>query len=176
MSSFLAVNPHIYKKGKILNFKRLNEGVGKEPKNYIFSSLPGSARITTIIASTNNLNQMTGRILLGVYKLLSYFGLSKDPSEKFSKEPSIFGKYEASYFQRGGSGSSSSSSRLEDIKNLLTEHKNLLVTHNKEIKKLTEQVERLSDNKHDIPISRKEVVDFTSKLMEIEEYLRKILG
>lgn len=179
MTTSLPVHPHIYKKGKVLNLKRLSEVEGQELKNYTFSSHPGSARITTIIASTNNLNQITGRILLGVYKMLSYFGLSKDPSEKFSKASSLFGKYGTTYFQRGGSGSSSSS-RLEDIKNLVNEINNkamnLLVKNNEEIKMLTEQVEKLSNNKHDIPISRKEVLDFTSKLIEIEEYLKKILG
>lgn len=180
MTTTLPVNPHIYKKGKILNLKRLSEEVEQDLKNYTFSSHPGSARITTIIASTNNLNQITGRILLGVYKMLSYFGLSKDPSEKFSKAPSYFGKYCTTYFQRGGSSGSSSSNRLEEIKNLINEINNkamnLLVKNNEEIKKLTEQIDKLSKNKHEIPISRKEVVDFTSKLIEIEDYLRKILG
>ena len=181
MSSSLATNPHIYKKGKILMVRRLNEGLGKEPKNFTFSSLPGNARITTIIASTNNLNQITGRILLGVYKLLSYFGLSKDPSDKFSKGPSVFGKYCATYFYRSESNPTSSNrNKVEEMKNLLIEHNakilNLLSKNNEEVKKLAEEVKRLCDNKHDIPISRKEVLDFTSKLGEIEEYLRKILG
>lgn len=169
--SSLAINPHIFKKGKVLNFKRLNEGLekDKEPKNFIFSSLPGSARITTIIASTNNLNQITGRVLLGVYKLLSYFGLSKDPSDKFSKGSSVFGKYCATYFYRGENSSSSSKNKLEELKDLLTQQ-------NANIKRLAEMVGRLCDNKHDIPISRQEVLDFTTKLVEIEEYLRKILG
>lgn len=65
------------------------------------------------------------------------------------------------------------------MKNLLTEQNakimNLSVKNNEEIKRLAEEVERLCNNKHNIPISRKEVLDLTSKLGEIEEYLRMSL-
>lgn len=99
--------------------------------------------------------------------MLSYFGLSNDPSEKLSKKPSIYGKFAATYLQRGGG-----ISRLEDMKSLLVEQ-------DAKIKKLAKQEDQLSKSKNDLPITREEVLEvlgFTSKLNEIKEYLNKILG
>lgn len=78
----LTMHLHIYKKGNILNLMRLNEGVDRSKTNYIFSSKVGNNILNTIISVTNNVNQITGRILKSIYNLLSYFGLGKDPSEK----------------------------------------------------------------------------------------------
>lgn len=150
------MHPHIYKKGKILNFKRLNEGVDKTGRNYIFSGKVGINSINTIVSSTNNLNQITGRILLGIYNLLSYFGLCKDPSEKLSKTPRVFDKFSTFYKRQN---------EFEILKDI----KNLLIKQNERIERLDDKINHLSSKKSESHI-------FTSKLNEIEEYLKKILG
>lgn len=152
------VHPHIYKKGKILEFKKLNEGIDIEPRNYIFSGVLGSNSLNTIVSSTNNLNQITGRCLLGIHKLLSYFGLSKDPSEKISKSPTIFNRY-SNYVRKG------SEIEIEILKDI----KKLLVRQNAKIEGLEAQISQLRNTKYD-----NEALD--KKLNEIEEYLKKILG
>lgn len=152
------MHPHIYKKGKILEFKKLNEGIDLEPRKYVFSGVVGSNSLNTIVSSTNNLNQITGRCLLGIYNLLSYFGLSKDPSEKHSKSPSIFNRYNTS-FRRG---SDVEIEILRDIKELLKQQ-------NANIKKLEVQLSQLRNAKYD-----NEAIDL--KFKEIIEYLKKILG
>lgn len=98
----LAMHPHIYNEGQILNFKQLNEGIDPNPTQFCFSGSIGNKSITTLISSTNNLNQITGRALLGIHKLLSYFGLVHDPSEIFFKIPSIFNNFQQTFFQQGG--------------------------------------------------------------------------
>ena len=152
------VHPHIYKKRKILEFKKLNEGVDLEPRNYIFSGVLGSNSLNTIVSSTNNLNQISRRCLLGIHNLLSFFGLSKDPSEKLSKSPSIYNRYYT--FVKKGS----------DIEiEILRDIKKLLVKQNAKIEGLEAQISQLRNTKFD-----NEALDL--KLKEIEEYLKKILG
>lgn len=92
------MHPHIYKKGKVLNLKKLSDGTEPTNKRYTFGGTTGS--LTTVMNSCNNLNQITGRGLLGIYKLLSYFGLSRDPSIQLSKEKNIYGQF--SNFLEGG--------------------------------------------------------------------------
>lgn len=152
------MHPHIYKKGKILEFKKLNEGIDLEPRNYIFSGVLGSNSLNTIVSSTNNLNQITGRCLLGIYNLLSYFGLSKDPSEKLSRTPPIFNRFNNSVKK----GSDIEIEILKDIRKLL-------VKQNAKIEGLEAQMSQLRNTKYD-----NEALDL--KLNGIEEYLQKILG
>lgn len=79
----LTVHLHIYKKGKILNFKHLNEGVNRGRRNYIFSGKVENSSINTIVSATNYMN-------LDYKKMFTrYFELSKDPSENLSKAPSV---------------------------------------------------------------------------------------
>ena len=152
------VHPHIYKKGKILEFKKLNEGVDLEPRNYIFSGVLGSNSLNTIVSSTNNLNRISRRCLLGIHNLLSFFGLSKDPSEKLSKSPSIYNRY-YTFVKKGN-----------DIEiEILRDIKKLLVKQNAKIEGLEAQISQLRNTKFD-----NEALDL--KLKEIEEYLKKILG
>lgn len=134
----------------------MNEGVDKTERNYIFSGKVGINSINTIVSSTNNLNQITGRILLGIYNLLSYFGLSKDPSEKLSMTPRVFDKFSTFYKRQN---------EFEILKDI----KNLLIKQNERIERLDDKINHLSSKKSESHI-------FTSKLNEIEEYLKKILG
>ena len=152
------VHPHIYKKGRILEFKKLNEGIDLEPRNYIFSGVLGSNSLNTIVSSTNNLNQITGRCLLGIYNLLSYFGLSKDPSEKLSKSPTIYNRY-STHVKKG------SDTEIEILKDI----KKLLVRQNAKIEGFEAQIAQLRNSKYD-----NEALDL--KLNGIEDYLKKILG
>ena len=86
---------------------------------------------------------------------MSYFGLSKDPNENLSKTKSVYDKFSTLLGGRDNQ-------KLEDLKTLLIE----------KIDRIEEKINHLEK----IPIDRNEVLDFTNKLIEIEDYLKKILG
>lgn len=158
------MHPHIYKDGQIISFKQLDEGTDTNPTQFCFSGSTGNKSITTLISSTNNLNQITGRILLGVFNLLSYFGISKDPSEE-SKTSNVFRHFHKTFLRE----EEAKKNNFEEIKILLK----------KQIEKsdlLEAQLNNMFAKRNDVPISRDEVLNFTSKLTEIEVYLKKILG
>lgn len=158
-----SMHPHIYKKGKVLNFKRLSEGTEPTSRRYTFSGTTGS--LTSVMNSCNNLNQITGRCLLGIYKLLSYFGLSKDPSIQLSKDHSIYGQF-SNFFEGGDKRAATT----------LGEIQKLLVSQSAKLERLEARINHLDQDRNETPITRIEVLNFTSKLNEIQEYLRKILG
>ena len=158
------VNPYIYKKGKVIHFKKLDNEDCSNTRYLFRSATPAS--LTSISHLGNNLNQVTGRCLLGIQKLLSYFGLSKDPSEQFSKNNSVFKNFNSN-FERG---ENRAYENLEELK------RELLWTQNEKLDFLEEKINFLSQKRDLIPITRDEVLDFTSKLNNIEEHLRKILG
>lgn len=81
--------PHLYKKGKLLKFKSLDDN--KKPRFYLFSSrLPNLQKITN---QTNNINQIVGRCWYKLAKLLSYFGIEKDCSNTLRKKASPWNKF-----------------------------------------------------------------------------------
>lgn len=155
----LIEHPHIYKKGKILNFKKLNEGLEKKDRRYVFSSIGNS--IPDIRNHCNNINQIVGRNWLGIHKLISYFGIAKDPSEKLSKNPSNFNHFWDKL--REGEGRND----LKEILRNLKDQKNRLNDLEKKIDgiKPTEPI-----------LSKQEVVDLREQLKEIRGYLRDLLG
>lgn len=154
MSNSLVIHPHVYKKGEILNLKKLDEGTQKKERKYFFSSNTGS--ITAVINSCNNINQIVGRNWLHLSKLLSYFGLSKDISEKLSKKgtPTNFKKF-FSDFKRGGD----TDKDLAEIKKILQEHS----------KKLLEIEEKLKPNKQ----GEEQIL---KKLEEVNQGIRTAIG
>lgn len=150
--------PHIYKKGQILKLKKLNEGLDRTNRKYLFSS--SGSGITSVINHCNNLNQIVGRNFLGISKLLHYFGISKDPSEKLSKGPTAFNQFSKDYpsLKQGG----------EDNTKVLKELKTLFENLNSKIKNLEEKIDSLkkTDGNNDL----------SKQLKNIEESLKKILG
>lgn len=161
--------PHIYKKGRILKFKKLNEGVDRTNRKYLFSST--SSGIASVNNHCNNINQVVARNFLQLAKLLSYFGLSKDPSEDFSKDPSVFKKFfkdfPLSTFKRGGD-KENKAKVLEDLKSLIERQ-------NSKLEDLEQKINDLKDN------SAKENVeelkqDLKKRLDHIDENLKKIIG
>ncbi|AMN10077.1 aphid transmission factor [Angelica bushy stunt virus] len=161
-SNPLLQHPHVYKKGKILNLKKLDEGTNKPKRVYNFASSSGN--ITTIQNHCNNLNQIVGRNFLGIAKLLSYFGLSKDPSEKFSKEPTVYNKFRNLFSDRG---------RDKDLQPLLEKTYDKLSNLDNKIEKQDIDLKKLINRE---PVSRKEIEDFSREIKEIKEKLVAILG
>lgn len=153
MSNSIVMHPHVYKKGKVLNLKKLDEGTFQNSRKYCFSTNIGS--LTTVINSLNNLNQITGRNWLNLSKLLSYFGLSKDISEKLSKKgnPSNFRKFFSDF--KGGE----STKDLAEIKRILQEN----------IKRLEAIEEKLKPKSE----GEQEVLQ---KLEDIHKGLKQVLG
>lgn len=101
---------------------------------------------------------------LGIHKLLSYFGIGKDPSEKLSKGPTTFNKFH-NYLREGKKGKNK---KLKDLETLLKEN-------SKKLKDLKEEIGKLKPGE-ELPINRSEVLDFTEKLKEIDNFLKQILG
>lgn len=161
--------PHIYKKGKILNLKRLEEGSNKPKRVYTFVS--STPTVITIMQHCNNLNQIVGRNFLGISKLLSYFGLSRDPSEKFSKEPSVFNNHKKLFLDRG---------KDKDLQPLLEKIYDNLSNLSAKTEKLDNKIENLEINLQKLinrePVFSKEIEDFSKDIKEIKEKLVAILG
>nr|QVW10193.1 putative aphid transmission factor [Atractylodes mild mottle virus] len=157
--------PQFFKKGKILTFKKLNEGIGRTERTYFFSpKIPG---IAAGKKPGNNINQILGRTYLGTAKLLSYFGLSKDPSEDFSKEPSVFKKFFKDI--------PSSSNEGENIEKTLDNLKDLIEKQNSKIKTLEEKIDQLAKQTPEKVVN--DLRDNLKKnLEEINDNLKKILG
>lgn len=103
--------------------------------------------------------------MLLVHKLLSYFGIGKDPSEKLSKGPTTFNKFHNDL--REGR-EKEKNKKLKDLETLLKENSNKL-------KDLKEEIGKLKP-REELPINRSEVLDFTEKLKEIDNFLKQILG
>lgn len=160
--------PHIYKKGRILKFKKLNEGIDRSNRRYLFTS--NGSGIASVIHHCNNLNQIVGRNFLGIAKLLSYFGLSKDPSEEFSKNSSIFNKFSKDH--PSSSRGDSQSSDLKDLKNLLERQNSRILDLEKKIDSLAKDLDK-NVAKSDIENLNS---DLRKQLKEIDESLKKILG
>lgn len=173
--------PHIYKKGSILKFKKLNEGIDRTNRVYTFSS--NSSTISAVNNQCNNINQVLGRNYLGTAKLLSYFGLSKDPSEELSKEPSIFKK-----FFKDFKDSPSSSKEGGDISKVLKNLQDLIEKQDSKVKNLEEKLDQLlkrtpeqvvKEVKEDLTNKFKDILrkdDLENKLKEIKDLLKQIIG
>lgn len=154
--------PHIYKKGEtIVRLKPL--AINKNNRVYVFSS--AKSNIQSITNSLNNLNEIVGRILLGTWKINSFFGLSKDPSESTSKNPSVFDNAKT-IFKSGG----------VDNTALLKEIKTLLESQNTRIKNLENQIESLADKIEPEPLTKDEVKDLKESIKYIRDKLKDIIG
>lgn len=132
----------------------------KKEKRYTFSSTGTS--IPDIRNQCNNINQIVARNWLGINKLISYFGLAKDPSEKLSKSPSTFNQFWNKL--REGEGSKKD---LEKVLRNQEDQKNKLDSLERKIDgiKPTEPI-----------LSKQEVIDLRVQLKEIRGYLRELLG
>lgn len=160
-SNPLIVHPHIYKKGKILNFKKLDEGKTQAAKKYLFSTNNNS--ISSVVNSANNINQIVGRNWLGVSKLVSYFGLSKDQSENLSKpSSSTFNKF----WEHLTTTIKPDTSKIETLLNDLSRKVDLL-----DIK-----IKALEDLHKEPQITKQEITDFTVALNKIKNQLDRVIG
>ncbi|AFP95347.1 aphid transmission factor [Soybean Putnam virus] len=162
--------PHIYKKGRILKFKKLNEGIDRTNRKYLFSS-HGSG-IQTVVNHCNNLNQVVARNFLQLAKLLSYFGLSKDPSEDYSKDPSVFKRFfkdlPSTSFKKGGD--------KKDKNEILEKLTSLIEKQGTKLRDLESKIDNFVKNdasKDDIKDLR---IDVRRRLDSIDESLKKIIG
>lgn len=145
-------HPHIYKKGKLLNFKKLDEGINPTDRKYVFST--ASPSIPNIINSLNNVNQIVGRNWLGISKLLSYFGLSKDQSEKISKSK-VFNNF---------------------WKNDLSRCFSLLKDINAKVERLEASIKNLESLSNELQVTKSEIHNFTTAVGKIHEQLNRVIG
>ncbi|ACB69764.1 aphid transmission factor [Lamium leaf distortion virus] len=160
---------HIYKKGTtIIPLKNL--AINTDGKKYVFNSL--KPNIQSVVNHCNNLNEVCGRILLGIWKLCSYFGLSKDPSEPHSKNPSVY-DHAKTIFKSGGVDHSVI---LREIKSLIetqqTKNKNL---ENK-IDNLEKSIKDLSHKIEPEPLTHEKIKDFSNALKAIDDKLKNVIG
>nr|AGT42102.1 aphid transmission protein [Cauliflower mosaic virus]BAO53250.1 aphid transmission protein [Cauliflower mosaic virus] len=146
--------PHVCKKDTIIRLKPLS--LNSNNRSYVFSSSKGN--IQNIINHLNNLNEIVGRSLLGIWKINSYFGLSKDPSESKSKNPSVFNTAKT-IFKSGG----------VDYSSQLKEIKSLLEAQNTRIQSLENKIEPE-------PLTKEEVKELKESINSIKEGLKNIIG
>lgn len=154
--------PHLYKKDQILKIKPLQK-LNNERK-FFFSSLKGG--ISTVICHCNNLNELTGRALLGIWKLCSFFGISKDPSDKLSvsKSQSVFDNAKT-IFQGGGN-----TDKIQKELTVLLEN----ILQNQKI--LEKKVDELSSKIEPEPLTKADIEKTAKSLEIIETKLTQILG
>ncbi|GKA16606.1 hypothetical protein Tco_0696353 [Tanacetum coccineum] len=153
--------PHIYKKGKILNFKKLDEGIDPTSRKYVFSTANPS--VANVINSTNNINQIVGRNWIGISKLLSYFGLSKDQSEKSSKpKVSTFNKF---WYQL-----------QKDIEIDLSKYIKLLKDLNAKVDRLEASINNLENFNIEPQVTESEIHNLTTALNKIQDQLNRVIG
>ena len=145
-------HPHIYKKGKLLNLKKLDEGINPTERKYVFSTANPS--IPNIINSINNVNQIAGRNWLGISKFLSYFGLSKDQSEKTSKSK-VFNNF---------------------WENDLSRYFILLKNINVKVDRLEVSIKNLENLANELQVTKSEIHKFTTALNKIHEQLNRVIG
>nr|WNH14470.1 insect transmission protein factor [Physostegia virginiana caulimovirus 1] len=168
--------PHIYKKGTtIVNLKPL--AINTDDKKYVFNSK--KPNIQSVVNHANNLNEICGRILLGIWKLNSFFGLSKDPSESKSKNPSVFNTAKP-IFKSGGVDHSA---MLKEIKTLCeamqTRNKNLdnkVDNLEKKINQLQKDIKDLNSKIQPEPLTDKKIKDFEDALKRIDDKLKTVIG
>nr|AAD37338.1 aphid transmission helper factor [Cauliflower mosaic virus]AAU20338.1 aphid transmission protein [Cauliflower mosaic virus]AAZ95255.1 aphid transmission protein [Cauliflower mosaic virus]AAZ95264.1 aphid transmission protein [Cauliflower mosaic virus]ABY66556.1 aphid transmission protein [Cauliflower mosaic virus] len=153
--------PHVYKKDTIIRLKPLS--LNSNNRSYVFSSSKGN--IQNIINHLNNLNEIVGRSLLGIWKINSYFGLSKDPSESKSKNPSVFNTAKT-IFKSGG----------VDYSSQLKEIKSLLEAQNTRIKNLEKAIQSLDNKIEPEPLTKEEVKELKESINSIKEGLKNIIG
>ena len=153
--------PHVYKKDTIIRLKPLS--LNSNNRSYVFSSSKGN--IQNIINHLNNLNEIVGRSLLGIWKINSYFGLSKDPSESKSKNASVFSTAKT-IFKSGG----------VDYSSQLKEIKSLLEAQNTRIKSLEKAVQALDNKIEPEPLTKEEVKELKESINSIKEGLKNIIG
>lgn len=161
--------PHIYKKEQILRLKPLAK-LNNERKFY-FNSLKGT--IPSIVYHCNNINEIVGRCFLGIAKLNSFFGLSRDPSDKMSvsKSPSVWNQART-IFKSGGGNGEKHKELVKLLEKALQDQKIL----EKKLDDLRQEVKVLSSKIEPEPLTKSDI-EFTSEtLRRIDESLKSILG
>nr|AAA96696.1 ORF II [Cauliflower mosaic virus] len=153
--------PHVYKKDTIIRLKPLS--LNSNNRSYVFSSSKG--KLQNIINHLNKLNEIVGRSLLGIWKINSYFGLSKDPSESKSKNPSVFNTAKNIFKSRG-----------VDYSSQLKEVKSLLEAQNTRIKNLENAIQSLDNKIQPEPLTKEEVKELKESINSIKEALKNIIG
>jgi hypothetical protein len=147
--------PHIVKKGRILQIKSLNKD---SVHTHWFST--NEVSIKAIQHLGNNLNAVSARTLLGLYKLLSFFGISKDPSHDLSKNPTNWNRF-SNLLERGVYTENLAQSEQNQELVILIEK------NNSEIQNLSCKIEQLANQ---------EVQLLCHKVDKLEKYLKIILG
>ncbi|CAA28357.1 unnamed protein product [Carnation etched ring virus] len=164
----LTTYPHIYKKEQILKLKRLNKL--SNDRKFFFSSVKGT--LPGIISHCNNINEILGRCYLGICKLNSFFGLSKDPSDKLSvsKSPSVY-TLPSKIFKEGGGNGDNTTTQTDILKNAQDQ-----VILSKKIDELQTQVKELSSKIEPEPLTKEDIKKTYETLSRIESGLKGIIG
>ncbi|QED42826.1 aphid transmission protein [Silene caulimovirus A] len=159
--------PHIYKKEQILELKPLSKLTND--RKFFFSSLKGT--LPGIISHCNNINEILGRCFLGIAKLNSFFGLAKDPSEKLSKNDSVY-NLAKTIFSEGGSNRDHNKHLEKLLEKLLQDQ----VILSKKIDELQTQVKEMSEKIEPEPLTKEDIKKNYDILQKIENGLKGIIG
>ncbi|GKA20043.1 reverse transcriptase domain-containing protein [Tanacetum coccineum] len=130
-------------------------------RKYVFSTANPS--VANVINSTNNINQIVGRNWIGISKILSYFGLSKDQSEKSSKpKVSTFNKF---WYQL-----------QKDIEIDLSKYIKLLKDLNAKVDRLEASINNLENFNIEPQVTESEIHNLTTALNKIQDQLNRVIG
>lgn len=165
----LTTYPHIYKKEQILKLKPLNKL--SNDRKFFFSSVKGT--LPGIISHCNNINEILGRCYLGICKLNSFFGLSKDPSDKLSvsKSPSVY-NLASKIFKEGGGNDDKHKEQVKLLEKIAQDQ----VILSKKIDELQTQVKELSSKIEPEPLTKEDIKKTYETLSRIESGLKGIIG
>lgn len=154
--------PHIYKKNQIFKFKGLSKNTNG--RRFAFSSLKGT--IPSLVNQGNNLNEIVGRCLIGIWKLNSFFGISKDPTDKpnVSKGQSVYNNARL-IFKQGGDMSKEFQTIKELLKNLLQDQKIL-----------EKKIEELNSRIEPEPLTKEKLDNLEGILSRLDNNVKTVLG
>lgn len=152
--------PHIYKKGQIFKLKRLTGSTTE--RRFLFGSLQGT--LPGVIRHCNNLNEITSRCLLGIWKLNSFFGISRDPTDKpnVSKGQSVYNK--ARIIFKGG-GDREFLIIKEELENLLQNQESL-----------AQKLEEINSRIEPEPLTKEKLVKLEEILSRLDKNVKTVLG
>ena len=169
--------PHIYKKGKTIKLKNLDENT--EKKEYIFSTPPKTG-VQAIANHCNNINQIVARCFLNTLKINHYFGISKDISENLSKNKLPFNQFKEDLnhtLKKGGN-----TDKFEKLFEIINNQNKLITKLNQSIDNHSNYLERITKNNQFVEeVAKKANIEgvlkeHSLKLADIQNLLKQLIG
>ena len=166
--------PHIFKKGKPLKLKNLDDPTQK--KEYLFST--EKVGVHSIGSLCNNMNQILARCWLNTIKINHYFGISKDVSKDISKNKTPFGQFKKDIILFKNDNDT-----IEKLTKQLEKLSSQLKDQNEIIQKIYNKTEH---NRQTLDILLKDVAekivfqdlvnDFQRRIKDVQNQLKQLIG